>query len=52
VNLLRPLIKLIFLTATAEEKTTIHSIITSCSETNKKEIIKLACQELVESRDF
>jgi predicted aspartyl protease len=52
VNLLRPLIRLIYLTATEEQKTFVYKIITSCSETNKNEIIKLACQELVENWDF
>jgi hypothetical protein len=52
VNLLRPVIKLIYLTATEEQKTFVHNLITSCSEANKNEIIKLACQELIEHRDF
>jgi hypothetical protein len=52
VNVLKPLIRLIYLTATEEQKQLVHSIITSCSQTNKKEIIKLACQELVENWDF
>jgi hypothetical protein len=38
--------------ATTEEKATVHTIITSCFETNKKEIIRLACLELVENWEF
>jgi hypothetical protein len=52
MNFLRPIIRLIFITATEKEKVLVHDIITSCSQTNKKEIIKLACQELVANRDF
>ncbi|MDR0649877.1 MAG: hypothetical protein LBG59_00265 [Candidatus Peribacteria bacterium] len=52
MNVLRPLIVRIFLTATEAQKTFVHNLITSCSQTNKKEIIKLACQELVEKWDF
>jgi hypothetical protein len=52
VNVLRPLIRLIYITATEKEKVLVHDIITSCSQTNKKEIIKLACQELVANWDF
>jgi hypothetical protein len=52
VNVLRPLIRLIYITATEKEKTLVHDIITSCSQTNKKEVIKLACQELVANWDF
>jgi hypothetical protein len=52
MNVLRPLIRLIYLTATEQQKQLVHSIITSCSQTNKKEIIKLACQELVEKWEF
>jgi hypothetical protein len=52
VNVLRSLIRLIYITATEKEKTLVHDIITSCSQTNKKEIIKLACQDLVANRDF
>ncbi|MDR0651570.1 MAG: hypothetical protein LBG59_09600 [Candidatus Peribacteria bacterium] len=52
MNVLRPLIVRIFLTATDAQKTFVHNLITSCSQTNKKEVIKLACQELVEKWDF
>ncbi|MDR0650101.1 MAG: hypothetical protein LBG59_01495 [Candidatus Peribacteria bacterium] len=52
VNVLRPLIVRIFLTATEAQKTFIRTLITSCSQTNKKGVIKLACQELVEKWDF
>jgi hypothetical protein len=52
VNVLRPIIRLVYLTATEEQKTFVHKIITSCSETNNNEVIKLACQELVENWDF
>jgi hypothetical protein len=52
VSLLKSLIQLIFIKATAEEKTLVHKIITSCSETNNNEIIRLACQELVKDWDF
>jgi hypothetical protein len=52
VNVLRPIIKLIFIKATAEEKVLVHKIITSCSETNKNEVIRLACQELVKDWEF
>jgi hypothetical protein len=52
VNLLKPLIRLIYLKATEEQKQFVHKLITSCSQTNKKEIIKLACQELVENWEF
>jgi hypothetical protein len=52
VNVLRPVIKLIYLTATEEQKTFVHNLITSCSETNKNEVIKLACADLVKNRDF
>ncbi|MDR2416193.1 MAG: hypothetical protein LBD75_06425 [Candidatus Peribacteria bacterium] len=52
VNVLKPLISLIYLTATEQQKAFVHSIITACSQMNKKEIIKLACQELVEHWDF
>jgi hypothetical protein len=52
VNVLRPVIKLIYLTATEEQKTFVHNLITSCSQTNKNEVIKLACQDLVNNRDF
>jgi hypothetical protein len=52
VNVLKPLIRLIYITATETQKTFVHSLITSCSQTNKKEIIKLACLELVANRDF
>jgi hypothetical protein len=51
-NLLRPIIKLIYLTATDQQKTLVHNLIISCSQTNKKEVIKLACQELVVNRNF
>jgi hypothetical protein len=49
---LKSLIKLIFIKATEEEKILVHKIITSCSEANKNEIIRLACQELVENWEF
>jgi hypothetical protein len=52
VNVLKPLIRLIYLTATEQQKQLVHGIITSCSQTNKKEIIKLACQDLVEHWEF
>jgi hypothetical protein len=47
VNVLRPLIRLIYLKASEEQKQFVHNLIPSCSKTNKNEIIKLACQELV-----
>jgi hypothetical protein len=52
VNMLKPLIRLIYITATPEQKTFVHTLINSCSQTNKREVIKLACQELVANRDF
>jgi hypothetical protein len=52
VNLLRSLIRLIYITATEKEKILVHDIITACSVNNKKEIIKLACQDLVKNGDF
>ncbi|MDR0607009.1 MAG: hypothetical protein LBG52_01360 [Candidatus Peribacteria bacterium] len=52
MNVLRPLIVRIFLTATEAQKNFVHDIITSCSQINKKEIIKLACQELVADGRF
>jgi hypothetical protein len=52
VNVLKPLIRFIFLTATEEQKRLVYTLITSCSVNNKKEVIKLACQELVETWEF
>ncbi|MDR2190124.1 MAG: hypothetical protein LBP53_02835 [Candidatus Peribacteria bacterium] len=52
MNLLRPLIVRIYLTATQEQKTLVYDLISSCSVKNKKEVIKLACQELISNRDF
>ncbi|MDR0607327.1 MAG: hypothetical protein LBG52_03030 [Candidatus Peribacteria bacterium] len=50
--MLKPLIRFIFLTATEEQKRLVYTLITSCSVNNKKEVIKLACQELVETWEF
>jgi hypothetical protein len=52
VNVLKPFIRLIYLTATEEQKTFIHDLIIACSQVNKKEVIKLACQELVRNREL
>jgi hypothetical protein len=52
VNLLKLLVARIYLIGNDKWKTFIFDLITSCSQTNKNEVIKLACQELVANRDF
>jgi hypothetical protein len=52
VNVLRPLRARIYLIGNGKWETFIFDLITSCSQTNKNEVIKLACQELVGHWNF